>query len=218
MIQPLLSILIPTIVGREETFDRLCHAIHPGLKFTDENKFTGQFGIYFGAYEVCVIMDNKEMTIGEKRTKLYNMAKGVYSWQIDDDDDIANNAIEKIINAINFSLSLMIPIDCITFEEYVSIDGKEFKSNHSKDYGGWEGDGSKLLEDGFHYHRTPFFKSVIRTELANSVPIQPIRFGEDHAFANDLHPLIKSEVHISEQLYRYIHISSNHNERYGIKD
>jgi hypothetical protein len=152
------------------------------------------------------------MTIGEKRELLYKAANGLYSWQIDSDDDIADNAIDLIIGAIKNNPG----VDVISFEEYCNMDGKEYKSNHSNDYLDWEGDGSFEFPDGFHFHRTVFYKDVIRTELAKSIPFVYCRFGEDHLFAKDLKPHIKSEFHIAEQLYRYIHVSSDFNERYGL--
>jgi len=57
---------------------------------------------------------------------------------------------------------------------------------------------------------------VIRTELAKKVPIPHIRFGEDHEWSKLLKPLIQSEIHINQPLYRYIHVSSNPQERYGL--
>lgn len=222
MTKPLLSILIPTVVGRESELYKLLHRtqmLYSNIKWeTTATKFADgrEWGWYYAdcPIEIYYYKDDKLMTIGEKREKLYNGCNGKFVWQIDDDDDIADNAIELILEAIESNPE----VDVISFEEYVSIDGKEYKSNHSATYSGWEGDGNLLFPDGFHFHRTPFFKSVIRTELAKSVPIKHIRFGEDHAFANDLHPLIKSEIHISEPLYRYIHISSPYNERYGITE
>lgn len=218
MTQPLLSILIPTVYGREESFNRLLNKIKIGREWNGGDTISEQWrcGLYFSNDGEIVIRyhcDNKQQTIGEKRQQLYIGSLGKYSWQIDDDDDIADNAIELILEAIKSNPN----VDVISFEEYCNMDGKEYKSNHSGQYSGWEGDGNSVLDDGFHFHRTPFFKSVIRSELAKSIPIQKIRFGEDHAFANDLHQLIKSEIHISEPLYRYIHISSPHNERYGIQ-
>lgn len=203
MTQPLLSILIPTVEERWREFENLKSNIYAELF---EDGLTSEV-------ELLAICDNKEITIGEKRELLYKEAKGLYSIQLDDDDQLARNAIELILNAIKSNPE----VDVISFEEYVNMDGVEYKSNHSVTYSGWGGDGQKEFPDGFHFHRTPFFKDVIRTDLAKSIPIQKIRFGEDHAFANDLHPLIKSEIHISEPLYKYIHISTDHNERYGIK-
>ena len=198
MSQPLLSILIPTTPERQVEFDRLLDRLE----------------ILSAGYSVKIISDDtgKQMTIGEKRERLYKAANGLYSWQIDDDDDIADNAIELIIGAIKSNPG----VDVISFEEYCNMDGKEYKSNHSNDYLDWEGDGSFEFPDGFHFHRTIFYKDVIKTELAKSVPFVYCRFGEDHLFAKDLKPHIKSEFHIAEQLYRYIHVSSDFNERYGL--
>jgi len=198
MSQPLLSILIPTTPERQVEFDRLLDRLE----------------ILSAGYNVKIISDDtgKQMTIGEKRERLYKAANGLYSLQIDDDDDIADNAIELIIGAIKSNPG----VDVISFEEYCNMDGKEYKSNHSNDYLDWEGDGSFEFPDGFHFHRTIFYKDVIKTELAKSVPFVYCRFGEDHLFAKDLKPHIKSEFHIAEQLYRYIHVSSDFNERYGL--
>ncbi len=165
-----------------------------------------------GDCEIIYLKDEKQLTIGQKRAMLYSRATGIYSWQIDDDDDIADNAIKLILEAIESNPE----VDCITFEEHIDIDGKIERSNHSLSYGDWEGEGGKELWDGFHYHRTPFFKSVIKTKIARSVPVPRIRFGEDHQWAQALKPHLKSEIHIPEQLYKYIHRSSNPTERYGL--
>lgn len=197
MTNPLLSILIPTIVGREEECSRLVEKIMANTH---------------SSVEVTIEKDNKEITIGEKREKLYKQSNGLFSWQVDDDDDISDDAIELILKAIKENPD----VDCVTFEEYVNIDGKEYKSNHSNEYADWEGDGSSLLYDGFHFHRTVYFKDVIKTELAKSVPVPRLRWAEDHEYSKLLKPLIRTEFHISEQLYKYIHISSDPKERYGL--
>lgn len=210
-----LSILIPTTPDRIKDLSKLLDCI-------SEQEYTRKVDMFdigrvncsryydlLCPIEILVFEDAKIMTIGEKRELLYKYAKGTHSIQVDSDDLLAPNAIELILEAIKLNP------DVITFEEYVSIDGKEYKSRHSLHYPDWEGDGSKILEDGYHFHRTPFFKSVIKTEIAKSVPIPHIRFGEDHQWAQALIPHLKTEIHIPKELYRYIHISSPHNERYG---
>ncbi len=201
MNKPLLSILIPTTLDRFNEYNQLIkrlYSIYPNLSKD-------------GIVEEITDHAGKEMTIGEKREGLYKYANGIYSLQIDDDDDIADDAIGLILEAIKQEP------DCITFEEYVNIDGREYKSNHSLSYPGWVGNGEYLLSDGFHFWRTPFFKSVIKTEIARSVPVPRIRWGEDNMWADELQKHLKTEVHISKQLYLYKHISSPFNERYGIK-
>lgn len=230
MSEILLSILIPTVVGREGQFDRLVKSLYiinggefwcNGLGINEGIEVysllscpTGkdEYGLNEGhQIELIALKDDKIITIGEKREKLYAQATGLYSIQIDDDDELAPEALHRIREAIKSNPE----VDCITFEEYIDIDGKIEKSNHSLTYGDWEGEGGKELWDGFHYHRTPFFKSVIKTNIAQSIPIPRIRFGEDHQWAQLLKPHLKTEIHIPQQLYRYIHISTPHNERYG---
>lgn len=214
MTQPiLLSILIPTVVGREDE----CHELELTIDKQAYNRKVDVFDKWGDVIrrewdlltfvETIIYKDDKKISIGEKRERLYSLANGTYSFMIDDDDSIAPNAIELILNAIKSNPDA----DCITFEEYIDIDGKIQRSNHSLKYGDWNNN-----EDGFDYVRTPFMKSVIKTEIAKSVPIPHIRFGEDHQWSQALKPHLKTELHISEQLYRYIHISSPHNERYGL--
>lgn len=202
MSQPLLSILIPTTIERHEQWHILTTKINSHQSVKD------------GLVEEISDHAGKEMPIGEKREKMYKYANGLYSWQIDDDDDIAEDAIERILDIIKVANNP----DCITFQELCFINGEQFTSNFSLRYDDWEGDGSRLLSDGFHYHRTPFFKCVIRTDIARSVPIPHIRFGEDHQWAQALKPHLQTEVHIPRNIYFYQHVSTNFNERYGIQN
>jgi len=197
MTQPiLLSILIPTVIGREEQLNKLCNIVgNQILPFGD-------------TVDIFCISDNKEMTIGEKRESLYNQSKGLYSWQIDDDDSIAPNAIELILNAIRSNPE----VSCITFREKCTMNGEYKSSNHSLKYSQWMDN-----SDGYDYVRSPFYKDVIRTDIAKSVPFKKIRYNEDEQFANDLYPHLKDEIHIEEELYYYNYEpKDSHEERYGI--
>jgi len=199
MTQPLLSILIPTVVGRERELYNLIQVLN-------------KQDAYENGVQILVETDNKEISIGEKREILYQKSGGLFSWQIDDDDSISPNAIQLILEAIKSNPD----VDCITFEENCQMNGKYYKSNHSLKYPNWYGDGSHPLEDGFHFHRTPFYKDVIKTEIAKSVPFHRVRYGEDHLQAIDLYPHLKSEIHIDEELYYYIYEPKDtHDERYG---
>jgi len=212
----LLSILIPTVTGRYEPFGKLISTILNQLDTSSTmttvlNKPPCTLIEYnhgkSDIVEIIFALDEKQMTIGEKREELYKYANGLFSWQIDDDDSIAPNAIQLILEAIKSNTD----VDCITFEEHIDIDGKIQRSNHSLKYDDWHDN-----YDGYDYVRTPFMKSVIKTEIARSVPIPHIRFGEDHQWSQALKPHLKTETHIDEQIYRYIHRSSNPTERYGL--
>jgi len=178
----LLSILIPTIEARRAKFTRLVDYLH---RLIDLNGLEN-------LVEVAFLSDKGELSIGEKRALLYEMANGRYSWQIDDDDEIAPAALRAICTAAKADQ------DCITFEERCLIDGFEKRSNFSLKYDDWADN-----QDGYDYVRTPFFKTPIKTALCLQVPIPHFYFGEDHAFARAIRPLLKSEVHIPVQLYYY---------------
>lgn len=215
--KPLLSILIPSTPDRFKDLSNLLDCISEQQYARKIDMFdVGQLSCsrYYDLLcpvEVLVFEDAKIMTIGEKRELLYKHAKGTYSIQIDSDDLLAPNAIKLILEAIEENPE----VDCITFDEYCLINGVEYKSRHSLLYDDWEGDGNRLFPEGVHFRRTPFMKSVIKTEIAKSVPIPHIRFGEDHQWAQALKPHLGTEFHIPEQLYRYLHVSTNPTERYG---
>lgn len=211
MTQPALSILIPSTPDRSESvnlllkeLERQCNGVRDiGVYNSNEQIFTHYF---HNGVEATVYIDDKTLTIGEKRGELYLMSNGLFSWQIDSDDMIAPNAIDIILSYIQAKPD----VDCISFREKCIIDGVYFPSNFSMKYEKWE-DGV----DGFAWVRNIFYKCVIRTEISRLVPFEKIRFGEDEKWAMALAPLLKREYHIDEELYYYIHNSTPHHERYG---
>ena len=85
----ILSILIPTVIGRERPLELLTNRIYSQIgDLKAESKV-----------EVIVICDNKEISIGEKRNRLYTAASGEFSVQIDDDDDVAGNYVFNVLKA-----------------------------------------------------------------------------------------------------------------------
>lgn len=191
----LLSILIPTVKEREEQFHQLLTYLQQQLH---DHKLTDLVEIRF-------LSDNKEMTIGEKRNKLYRMAQGEYSWQIDDDDWVHYEAIPYIIDKLKERP------DCIGFKELCIFDGKRVESSDfSIMYPGWMDN-----YNGFDHVRTPFFKSPIKTRLCLQCPVPHIRFSEDHEFSKMLYPLLRTELYIDEFIYHYLHNSTEPTDRYG---
>lgn len=178
----LLSILIPTLEKRQHLFNPLVEYIRRVIELEGLDDLV----------EIVSYCDDGKLSIGEKRTRLYQMAKGVYGWQIDDDDDISNKALPSICTAAGAGP------DCITFQERCIIDGIEKRSNFSLKYADWGEN-----QDGFDYVRTPFFKTPIKTSICLQAPIPFISFGEDHAFARNVKPFLHSEIHIPEFFYYY---------------
>lgn len=196
----LLSILIPTVIGREELFNGLLNELTFQIQRDDLE----------GIVDIDWECDNKEISIGKKRNLLYQRAKGEYSIMWDDDDYIHKEGLKLIVEALQSKPC------CVTFQELCQIDGVIKHSNFSLQYPDWHDNPS--WPEGFHYARTPFFKCVIRTDLCKQVGVEDLRFGEDHVFAQKIKPLLKHEVYIPHPIYHYIHWSSDHNSRYGIKE
>ena len=196
--QPLLTILIPTVVGREAEFDKL------------KGNIDLQCAILGGYDEVEILSlkDNKEITIGENRERLYAMANGLFSWMIDDDDSISPDAIQTILAVIKDNPN----ITCITFRENCMMNGEYKSSNHSIKYEKWADN-----FDGYDYVRCPFYKDVIRTDIAQSVPFEYVRYNEDEKFSMAIKPLLTDEAHIDKEIYFYIYEPKDtHEERYGL--
>lgn len=200
--QPLLTIQIPFTEERREETDKLTAW------------FWYQIDLFnlSGLVEIQADGRGRQISIGQKRTDLYKAANGLFVVQWDSDDWVSDEGVYDIVNAIKKNPE----VDCVTYEEHVHINGVNYTSNHSILYHDWEGDGNTELADGFNFHRTPYMKSVIKTEIAKSVPVPDCRFGEDHQWSKLIKPLLGSGHHIEEEIYHYIYIrNQTFEERYG---
>ena len=198
-----LSVLIPTVVGREAQFETLFLSLQSQIN---------EYGLS-QQVEIVAASDNKEISIGKKRDCLYKMATGKFSVQIDDDDSICSDYLYLINNVIKDN-----EVDCIGYYELCTMDGNKFLSVISKEVKEWETYPNVPIGK-LKYRRTPFFKVPILTELCKQIGVNDMRFGEDHDFAKRIHPLLKKEFFIYKEMYFY---SSNsltkkeHDKRYGI--
>lgn len=200
--QPLLTIQIPFTEERKPETERLM------------TEFDFQRERYNLLKEVDYTFDGRgrNVSIGQKRTDMYQRANGLFVVQWDSDDWVLEDGLLKIVQAIRSNPT----VDCVTYQEHVHINGVNYTSNHSIEYSDWEGEGNTEFPDGFNFHRTPYMKDVIRTEIAKSVPVPDSRFGEDHAWSKLIKPLLKTETHIPEEIYHYIYITNQtFEERYG---
>lgn len=180
-----LSICIPTIVGREAKCDELLAFISEQIEACDAGD----------RVEVIVNRDNREMSIGAKRNAMYRQCIGRFSVQVDDDDWISDSYIKNIMLATGAD------VDCIGYLEEVNQGGNMTIAGHSIRYEQWEY--ISRPTDGVHHRRTPFCKTPILTTICQSVTIPDIRFGEDHAFAQLVKPMLRNEVFINEVMYYY---------------
>lgn len=185
----MLSVLIPTILGREKQFNSLVRSIS-------------------GKAHVITCCDNKEMSIGAKRQLLLEQCKTEYFVMVDDDDKLCDDYFDIILPLLHQRP------DCISYLELVN--GTQ-TACHSIRFNGW-GEGN-----GYDYYRTPFYKDVLKTDIALKVGFSDMRYGEDKDFSDRLKKsgLIKTELFVDKHMYLYKMpepmSKAEHNKRYGIK-
>lgn len=189
-----LSILICTVLGREVKFNALMlnlqkqSAIHPDV-------------------EILFEKDNKQISVGAKRQKLIERAKGDYVVFIDDDDAVPAYYVINILMAIESKP------DCIGFKIECSGTRGRLASSSNR-YLQWAEN-----QNGFDYVRTIYHKNPVRREYALIIGYQDMRFGEDAEYSKRLKEsgLLIKEVYIDEIMYYYNYKPEPFQVKYGIK-
>ena len=180
-----LSILIPSVHTRWNTFARQIQSQiydqYNDLRPEDQARV-----------EILFWSDNKTMTIGEKRNRMVEAARGRYVTFIDDDDKITKDYTSALLTAIAHS-----DADVITFEVSVRLNGGSPKiCKYSKYY-----PNDFNTHDG--YYRLPNHIMCVKKELAFKAGFQNKNFGEDAEYARALKPFLETEYPICRVLYHY---------------
>ena len=197
----LLTIAIPTVIGRKKVFDELYQ------------EFERQVKPFGKQIEIIYICDNKDITTGHKRQLLNEMSKGKYIVQWDDDDWIHPNGIDMIMkgietdaDVISYDYSCDIPLeDFPSFRRKVSI---EFS-----DYADYE---QKIL------FTSPDCKNPIKREIATKIIFNDVSYSEEYYFKIEMasKKLLKTEYKINEDIYQILNRSGesyNFIDRYNLK-
>lgn len=141
--------------------------------------------------EILVLTDNKQMMLGHKRNTMVNIAQGKYITFVDDDDRVAEDYIQELLNATASDA------DSIVFQAAVSLNGALPKTcYYSKDYGH---DYNK--DDG--YYRIPNHICCIKREVSLKSSFPNVLYGEDAGYGKVLLPHLKTEHKIDKILYYY---------------
>ena len=174
MVEPILSILIPTLVGREEMLDNL---IFKTLKSQCDFEI-GLIGGYSGRdvlpVEIFWNTDAGETTTGGKRNQLLQWANGKYVVFVDDDDDVMPYYIEEILKAAEQDC------DCIGMCGIMTTNGgNEIGWELSKDF-----KNDTVIRNGrSFYTRTTNHISPVKRELALKAMFPEISNGEDKGYS-----------------------------------
>lgn len=157
-----LSILIPTVPSRKFILPKLLEKLEK--QATD-------------LVQIVSLYDNKRWSVGLKRNHLLKLALGQYITYIDDDDDISDDYIESILQAMETSP------DLITFDvRYTSDKGDDYICEY--------GAGQRPA----HVH-------VWKYQSFTKFPERDV--GEDIRWVKDNLNKVTSTVHIDKVLYHY---------------
>lgn len=197
---PKLSILIPTSPDRHDYFlNRLNKKIFEQLApilSSDMISSGATYSIWKDTYndvEVIYYMDDKVLSIGQKRNILMRFANGEYLNFIDDDDLISDTYFKVILSGIDTGA------DAIELKGIITEDGMNPKLFiHSMKYDHW-------FEKDNVYYRNNNHLSPIKSYIAKQMKFPETNNGEDHDYSKQLHAsgLIKTEYPVSEPYYFY---------------
>ncbi len=141
--------------------------------------------------EVIICTDHKKLTVGAKRNLLIDQAAGTYLVFIDDDDMVAVNYVQALLQKIEQRP------DVIVFNALRYHNGERDKpviygKEYSRDYSTRK----------FHY-RLPNHLMCVKKSIAARVRFADISYGEDADYAKRLLPYLKHQERIFDTLYEY---------------
>jgi glycosyltransferase involved in cell wall biosynthesis len=175
-----LSILICTLPERTSKLRRLLNVLQPQV-----DAFSDRVG-----YRINDA--GRNMPTGTKRNQLIAMTQSDYFVFIDDDDVIMPNYVKRIVHAMD-----LYP-DVITFRGWMTTNGTDRRNWTIKL-------GSKYEERDGHYYRWPNHIVPMRREAIKDVRFPDIWVQEDYQWSKRIHDLklLKTEIHIDQELYHY---------------
>lgn len=143
--------------------------------------------------EILCLVDNKSMSIGEKRQCVLDSARGQWVGFMDDDDDISDDYVSSLVEAMKNN-----PADVITFDQHCIVNGHEFTVNFSMN-----NPNERYMYGMKHVKRPPFHMCFWKSEIAKNAKFEDSSYGEDYAWCLNMYPQVKSETHINKYLHLY---------------
>ena len=183
MNNPILSILTPTIRGRESQVIAL------------QEKIASQIGTQYGVpmVEHLTLSDNRARSIGAKRQALADIARGQYIAFVDDDDDVAPDYVESLLKAAETGA------DVITFRQRAIYNGLDSEVH----FGVNNQDGP--FNPGGITLRAPWHVCAWRRERVEGCLFGESNYGEDLVWCQQARKRIRTAHHIDKVLHTYRH-------------
>lgn len=195
----ILSILIPTVPSRLNYF-------YPKIMNHLWNQIEGK---YNDCVELIALFDNKKRLIGKKRQEMVDIAQGKYVVFIDDDDRVADDYVEAIINELRANPDVDVLVyNCIcrvnNGSDKLCKYGKEFE------YGDILG--------GKEWRGKPAHTMVWKTSIVRNHKYQNMGHGEDVNWVVRATKDVQTQVRIDRVLYWYDANYKTTSETAGLSD
>ncbi len=179
--EPLLSILIPSLECRKDYFDDLLDLLYDQIEMEKLQD----------TVEVRTLVSNGEFSIGTARNRLLAKATGDYVCFCDDDDEISPLYLYKLVEALISEED----IDAVGFKIEAWIDSQFIDT--------WSIRARPTIQErqssvtGIS-HLLPIWR-----DIAQTFTFPDANGGEDIAYSNAIRPLIKKEIFLPDVLYYY---------------
>ena len=195
----ILSILIPTIPEREETFRKLINELW--LQRATLNAYHPTLGEVEFKIDESKSFLNDGLSIGKKRQSLVERAEGKYLCFLDDDEDIAPNYVETLVR-----LCHSLDPDVVTFRNLTKTDFYWTVVDMSlKNPVNEEATPERIVK------RKPWHICPVRSEYAKKYQFEDSNYGEDWKWFEQVLKHCDTEAHTDAILHVYNH-SSKHSE------
>lgn len=177
--KPILSILTPGVWSRSTRSSVLAESL--------------QSQIADLPVEHLVLMDNRKMTIGEKRQALLMQARGLYVAFCDDDDEVASDYVVCLLEAAERGRDVITFLQSVVWNEMRGT--VHFGINHK----------DEAFQHGGITKRRPWHVCAWRSDLAKQGVFTSKMWGEDADWVAQVAPLARTETHIAQVLHFYEH-------------
>ena len=155
----ILSVLIPTLENRREQFHYISERLASQIRAESAEALV----------EVLAERDDGGQSLGAKRNALIQRARGRFVAFVDDDDDVSDDYINKICEAI----CRREDIDCIGIKGIITFcaatrENSLIQSN------------TRIISSSGHfYFRPPYHLNPIRRAIALKFPFRKVSYSED---------------------------------------
>lgn len=194
---PVLSILIPTIPSRAKIFDELIFKV--SLQIYDLQIAHPTLGTIEKLWDASQPYLNGGLSIGKKRQSLVDRAKCKYLCFLDDDEDIAPNYIETLVRLCHEDK------DVCTFRSFVKNDFYWTVVDMRLGYLNEEAAPGRIV------NRNAWHVCPVKSEHAKLYEFPDTNYSEDWNWMQKVLTHCKTEAHTDQIIHCYNH-SSKHSE------